>query len=396
MHKRERDARAGAAVQTPVYLDYQATTPVDERVLQAMLPWFREHFGNPHSTGYQQGRDAAAAIETARAQVAALVGGTPAGVIFTSGGTEANNLALHGALAAGPVGKRHMITAATEHGSILEICRGLADEEYDITILPVRENGLIDTAALTDAIRDDTALVSIMAVNNEIGVIQPLEEIGAICAQHGVLFHTDAAQAAGKIPIDVAAQRIDLLSIAGHKIYAPKGIGALYRRTQPPLPLEPLIRGGGQERGLRGGTLPTPLCVGLGAACAIARDEMAEETRRLAALRDQLLEGIRGRLAGVRVNGDLEHRIPGNLNLSFEGIAGADLLHVLGDLALSTGSACASGHQEPSHVLRGLGLSDVLADASLRIGLGRNTTAAEVAYAADRIVAEVTRLRKGA
>jgi len=356
MHRQERDARAGAAVQPPVYLDYQATTPVDERVLQAMLPWFREHFGNPHSTGYSQGRDAAAAIETARAQVAALVGGTAAGVVFTSGGTEANNLALHGALAAGPADKRHMITAATEHGSILEICRGLADEGYDVTVLPVRENGLIDPAVLADAIREDTSLVSIMAVNNEIGAIQPLEEIGALCAQHSVLFHTDAAQAAGKIPLDVEAARIDLLSIAGHKIYGPKGIGALYRRTQPPLPLEPLIRGGGQEQGLRGGTLPTPLCVGLGAACAIAGDEMAAEAARLLSLRQQLLDGICGRLAGVHVNGDLEHRIPGNLNLSFEGVAGADLLFVLGDLALSTGSACASGHQEPSHVLRALEL----------------------------------------
>ncbi len=393
MHRQERDARAGTAVQPPVYLDYQATTPVDARVLDAMLPWFREHFGNPHSTGYQQGRDAAAAIETARAQVAALVGGRAAGVIFTSGGTEANNLALHGALAAGPADKRHMITAATEHSSILEICRGLEDEGYDVTYLSVRENGLIDPAALSDAIREDTALISIMAVNNEIGVIQPLEEIGAICAQHGVLFHTDAAQAAGKIPLDVEAARIDLLSIVGHKIYGPKGIGALYRRTQPPLPLEPLIRGGGQEQGLRGGTLPTPLCVGLGAACAIAGDEMAAEAQRLLSLRQQLLDGIRGRLAGVHVNGDLEHRIPGNLNLSFEGVAGADLLFALGDLALSTGSACASGNQEPSHVLRALGLSDTMADASLRIGLGRNTTAAEVAFAADRIVAEVTRLR---
>lgn len=382
----------------PIYLDYQATTPTDPRVVEAMLPYFTERFGNPHSQQHAFGAAAAEAVETARGQVAALIGADPREVIFTSGATESNNLALAGVMRFQREvqgGRRdHLVTVATEHKCVLESAAQLEREGFAVTYLPVDRGGLVDLGRLEEAIGERTALVSVMAVNNEIGVIQPLAEIGALCRARGVTFHTDAAQAVGKIPIDVEAMKIDLMSISGHKIYGPKGIGALYVRRRPRVRLEPLFRGGGQERGLRSGTLPTPLCVGLGAACAIAGREMAAEAARLRALTDRLYRGVAENLPGTQLNGDPGRRVPGNLNLSFGGIDGDRLLDELKDLAVSTGSACSSAAVEPSYVLRAIGLDDALARASLRIGLGRFTTDAEVDFAVERLVTAVRRLRE--
>ena len=366
----------------PVYFDYQATTPTDPRVLEAMLPYFTDQFGNPHSTQHARGRAAAAAVEQAREQVAELIGATRPEIVFTSGATEANNLALRGVLGSQASRRWHVITCQTEHPSVLEVARQLEREGGRVTYLPVRPNGLIDLGELAQAIDAETVLVSIMAVNNEIGVIQPLAAIGELCRARGVLFHTDAAQAAGKIPLDVERQHIDLMSLSAHKLYGPKGIGALYVRRGLGR-LEPVLRGGGQERGLRSGTLPTPLCVGFGVACAIVQRELSSEAERLTELRKALLAGIQQRVPGVILNGDPDQRSPGNLNLSFPypGVDGESLLLELPELAVSTGSACASASSEPSHVLRALGRDDELADASLRFGLGRFTTQEEVAFA---------------
>jgi len=391
----------------PVYLDYQATTPVDPRVVEEMLPFFMEKFGNPHSRSHLYGWEAEDAVKRARGQIAALIGAEDKEIIFTSGATESNNLAIKGVarLYGNRRGraqpgqgnqkvKNKIVTCETEHKCVLEACATLEREGFDITYLPVTSGGLIDLDQLGDAVDENTSLVSIMAVNNEIGVIQPLAEIGAICREAGAFFHTDAAQAAGKIDLDVDAMNIDLMSITGHKFYGPMGIGVLYVRRRPRVRLAAMIDGGGQERGFRSGTLPTPLCVGLGKAAEIAAREMDEEAARLTALRDRFLGTIMKRLDGVHINGDMKHRIPGNLNLSFSGVQAEDLMAGLKDLALSSGSACTSASVEPSYVLKALGLSDALAVASIRIGLGRFTTEQEIDFAADTIAAEVDRLRR--
>jgi cysteine desulfurase len=380
----------------PVYLDYHATTPVDRRVLDEMLPWFSEKFGNPGSVTHAYGRDAEAAVERARGEVAALIGVEPREIVFTSGATESNNLALKGAAHFHrELGKDRVVTVATEHKCVLESAEALRREGFQVSVLPIDGLGLVDMAALAEAVDERTAIVSVMAANNEIGVLQPLAEIGALCRAKGALFHTDAAQAVGKVPIDVDATKIDLLSISGHKIYGPKGIGALYVRRRPRARLTPLFDGGGQERGVRSGTLPTPLCVGLGAAARIAAAEMAEEAERLLGLRRRFLAGIRARLPDVRLNGDAERRLPGNLNLSFPGASALALIEACPGLALSTGSACTAAEVEPSYVLRALGVPDDLAQATLRIGLGRYTTDSEVDFAVDALAAAARRLAQG-
>jgi cysteine desulfurase len=391
-----------AANTAPIYLDNQATTPVDPRVLDAMLPYFTRDFGNPHSTSHAYGHTAAAAVEAARAEIAALIEADPREIIFTSGATEANNLAIKGAAhfaRAHPEAGRqrdHVVTLTTEHKCVLESCAQLEREGFRVTYLPVEPNGLLALDKLAAALTDSTLLVSVLAAHNEIGVIQPLAEIGALCRARGVLFHTDAAQAAGKIPLDVGAMHIDLMSISGHKLYGPKGVGVLYVRRRPRVRLLPLIDGGGQERGLRSGTLPTPLCVGLGQAAAIAAEEMDKEALRLRALRDRLYEGLARRVPGLILNGDAERRLPGNLNLVIPGTEAPSLIEACASIAISTGSACTSARVEPSYVLRELGLPDALANASIRIGLGRFTTAAEVDFAIDALAAAAARLRNGA
>ena len=378
----------------PVYLDYQATTPVDPRVVEAMAPFFGDRFGNPHSRNHFYGWEAEEAVEKARAQIAALIGATEKEIIFTSGATESNNLAIKGVARFYRENKNHIVTVATEHKCVLEASAQLEREGFRVTYLPVAADGLLDLDQLKDAIDDGTSLVSIMAVNNEIGVIQPVAEIGAICREKGAFFHTDAAQAAGKIPLDVNDMSIDLMSISGHKAYGPMGIGVLYVRRRPRVRLEPMISGGGQEQGLRSGTLPAPLCVGLGLAAEIADLEMAEEATHLGALRDRFLGTLKARVPDTQINGDLESRIPGNLNFCFPGVQSEDLMAALRELAVSSGSACTSESTDPSHVLKALGLSDDLAYASIRVGLGRFTTEEEIDFAVDRIAQEVDRLRR--
>jgi cysteine desulfurase len=383
----------------PIYLDNQASTPIDPRVLAAMLPYFTEHFGNPHSESHVYGKNAMAAIEAARAEVARLVNADPREIVFTSGATESNNLALKGAAhfaRAYPPAKGaprdHIVVLATEHKCVLESAAALEREGFRVTYLPVEPSGLVSRDRLAAALSERTLIVSVMAAHNEIGVIQPLAEVGALCHAQGVLLHTDAAQAFGKIPLDVAAMQIDLMSISGHKVYGPKGIGALYIRRRPRVRLLPMIDGGGQERGLRSGTLPTPLCVGLGRAAALAAAELTDEAARLAMLRDRLQANLMRRVGGLRINGDTGRRLPGNLNLSFPGLTAAQLIEACPSLAISTGSACTSATVEPSYVLRALGLSDELANASIRLGLGRFTTAVEVDFAVDALAAAATRL----
>jgi cysteine desulfurase len=386
----------------PIYLDNQSTTPLDPRVLQAMLPYFTEHFGNPHSESHVYGKNAAAAIEEARADLASLVNADPREIVFTSGATEANNLALKGAVhfaraypLAGRPPRDEIIVLATEHKCVLESAAALEREGFAVTYLPVEPDGLVALDRLEAALGERTLLVSVMAAHNEIGVIQPLAEIGALCRARGILFHTDAAQAAGKIPLDVDAMKIDLMSISGHKMYGPKGVGALYVRRRPRVRLLPLIDGGGQERGLRSGTLPTPLCVGIGRAAALAAAEMAGEAVRIKGLRDRLQANLMRRIGGLRINGDTEHRLPGNLNLSIPGLTAPELIEACPSIAMSTGSACTSATVEPSYVLRALGLSDALANSSIRLGLGRFTTAAEIDFAVDALAAAATRLSDG-
>jgi cysteine desulfurase len=381
-----------------VYLDYHATTPVDPRVLEAMLPFFTERFGNPHSKQHAFGWDARDATDQARGQVAALINATAGEITFTGGATESSNLALKGAVAARRglgADANHVVTVATEHKSVLDVCLQFRQEGLDVTVLGVDAGGRIDLDALRAAVTPRTILVSVMAANNEIGTIQPLAEVGAIAHAHGALFHTDAAQAAGKIPLDVRAMQIDLLSLTAHKFYGPKGCGALFvRRTKPRLALVPQLAGGGQENGLRSGTLNVPGIVGLGRAAEICRLDMAEEGRRLGALRDRLLEGLRASVADVRVNGSFAHRLPHNLHVSFDGIEGEALVMALGDLAVSTGSACASGSQKISHVLEAIGATSDRAGASIRFGLGRTTTATDIEFAIDRVSAVVAALRR--
>ena len=380
----------------PVYLDYQATTPVDPRVFDAMRPYFSEMFGNPHSVDHVYGREVEEAVEKAREQVAALIGAEAREIVFTSGATESNNLAIKGAARFLKDRRNHVVTVATEHKCVLESVSDLEREGISSTVLPVKPDGLLDLDVLKQALTDNTALLSVMAVNNEIGVIQPLAEIGAICREHGVLFHTDAAQGAGKIPLDVAEMNIDLMSFSGHKIYGPKGIGALYVRRRPRVRLEPLFSGGGQERGLRSGTLPAPLCIGLGAACAIGKEGMANEATRID-FQARRLSWALGVSLPVQLNGHPNQRIPGNLNYRFDGIDAGDLLEaVAADVAASTGSACTSAEVEPSYVLRALGLSDEQAASSIRFGLGRFTTDAEIDRAASALITAARRLQRDA
>ncbi len=375
----------------PVYLDYHATTPVDARVLEAMLPYFTEVFGNPASSSHQWGWKAQEAVEEARRRVAALIGGTAREIIFTSGATESNNFAIKGVAATASEGRRHIVCSAIEHKSVLEGCKGLEKQGWTCTVVPVLPDGRIDLVALAGVVTEQTALVSVMAANNEVGVVQPLAEIAAIAHAKGALFHTDAAQGVGKIPVDVQAAQVDLLSLTGHKMYGPKGCGALYirRRTE----LAPLITGGGQERGMRSGTLNVPGIVGLGYACLIDKREMTVETARLASLRDRLLAGLRDRVGGVSVNGSMVHRLPHNLHVGFEGVDGASLLIGISDIAVSSGSACSSASATPSHVLLALFGPDHVPSATIRFGLGRHTTEADIDYAIEKFATVVKRLR---
>lgn len=382
-----------ANIKLPIYLDYQATTPVDPRVMDAMLPYFTEKFGNPHSRSHAYGWEAEEAVETARAQVAGLIGADAREIVFTSGATESNNLAIKGVAHFYGDRRKHIVTVQTEHKCVLDSCRHLEQEGFEVTYLPVQPNGLIRLEDLEAAVGEETMLVSVMAVNNEIGVIQPIAEIGAFCRARKIFFHTDAAQAAGKIPLDVNEMNIDLMSISGHKLYGPKGVGALYVRRKPRVRLHAIINGGGQERGMRSGTLPGALCVGFGAACEIAQHDMAADDERLRRLRDRLLDGLSD-IPDIYVNGDLERRFPGNLNISFAYIEGESMLMALKDLAVSSGSACTSASLEPSYVLRALGVDEELAHTSIRIGIGRFTTEGEIDYAVRTIHEHVGRLRE--
>ncbi|MGB8181349.1 MAG: aminotransferase class V-fold PLP-dependent enzyme [Stellaceae bacterium] len=380
----------------PVYLDNHATTPCDPRVVAAMLPWFSEKFGNPHSLTHAYGREAEQAVDQARAQLADLIGADPRELVFTSGATEANNMAVKGAARFHrQFGKDGVVTLATEHKCVLESAQALERDGFRVTILPVGRDGLADLDVLARAIDDQTAIVSVMAAHNEIGVIQPIKEIAALAHAKGALFHTDAAQAVGKIALDVGEHGIDLMSISGHKFYGPKGIGALYLRRRPRARIEPLFDGGGQERGMRSGTLPVPLIVGLGEAAVLAKAEMAGEAQRLLALRARFLTGLRAKVPDLVLNGNAGRRLPGNLNVSFPGLRAIDLIAACPGLALSTGSACTAADVEPSYVLRALGLGDALAAASLRIGLGRFTTATEVDFAVDTLATAALRRRSG-
>ncbi|HVC20042.1 MAG TPA: IscS subfamily cysteine desulfurase [Vicinamibacterales bacterium] len=377
----------------PVYLDSHATTPVDPRVLDAMLPYFTERFGNPSSRSHAFGWAADEAVERAREQVAALIGANLREVVFTSGATESNNLAIRGVAA--PKASGHVITAVTEHKAVLDPCRRLEREGFRVTYLRVGRDGLVDPDEVRAAIAADTILISIMAANNEIGVLQPIETIGRLARERGLLFHTDAVQAIGKVPFDVKALGVDLASISAHKLYGPKGVGALYvRRRHPRVEPVPLADGGGQERGLRPGTLNVPGIVGLGAAAELCRLEMRAETDRLRGLRDRLLGGLDARVPGLRVNGSMSERLPHNLNVAFPGVEGEALVMGLKDVAVSSGSACTSASIEPSHVLKGLGLSDDMARASIRFGLSRFTTEEEIDFAVDAVSRLVVRLRE--
>jgi len=377
----------------PIYLDYQATTPVDQRVLDAMLPYFTKEFGNPHSTSHIYGSRAHEAVEQARGEVAKVINAEPEEIIFTSGATEANNLAILGACRAlKSQGKSEVISVQTEHKSVLEPLKELEKEGFKIIILPVQKNGIIKIEDLKKALSSKTALLSVMAANNEIGVLQPIKEIAKLSHKHGALFHTDAAQAFGKISLNVKEDQIDLLSISGHKIYGPKGIGALFIRSG--VTILPISYGGGQEKNLRPGTVPTPLCVGLGKASRIAQDELISEPKRLLSLRNKLLNLLQNNLSGVIVNGDLSTRLPGNLNLSFKGVDSGPLLSSLKGIAVSVGSACTSDNTEISYVIRALDPEGTLPPANVRLSLGRFTTERDIEQAASEIIKAVKSLRE--
>lgn len=380
-----------------VYLDASATTPLDPRVLDKMLPYMMGSFGNPHSRTHSYGWESERVVERARAQVAALIGASPKEIVFTSGATESNNISIKGVahFYGKKPNKRHIVTTQTEHKCVLDSCRSLEAEGFDVTYLPVeRATGRIHMDTLEAALRDDTVLVSVMAVNNEIGTRQPIEEIGALCRQRKIFFHTDAAQMLGKLPIHVNDMNVDLMSISGHKVYGPKGVGALYVRRRPRVRLEPLFSGGGQERGLRSGTLPHHLCVGLGAACELAQQEMAYDTHWVHHLSERLQRGIVERIPEVVRNGDPQYNYPGCLNYSFAYVEGESLLMALKNVAVSSGSACTSASLEPSYVLRALGVDDELAHSSLRFGIGRFTSEKEVDFVLDLLEKHVTRLRE--
>ena len=376
-----------------IYLDYQATTPVDKRVIDKMIPYFGEIYGNPHSRNHSFGWEAEQAVEVARENVASIIGANPKEIIFTSGATESNNLAIKGLADFYADKKNHIITCVTEHKCVLESCRLLSERGFEVTYLQVNKDGLIDIKDLESKINDKTLLVSIMGVHNEIGVMQPLKEIGEICRKNSVFFHTDCAQAIGKIKVDVNEMNIDLLSISGHKIYAPKGVGALYVRRKPRVRITAMMSGGGQERGMRSGTLSPALCVGLGEACRICADEIDEESKRITKLKNIFLEGIQGECTDIFINGSEKNRVPGNINLSFAYVEGESLMMGIKNLAVSSGSACTSASLEPSYVLKALGVSEELAHTSLRIGIGRYTSEKDIRNAVKVIVNEVKRLR---
>jgi cysteine desulfurase len=382
--------------QKPIYFDYQSTTPLDKRVFEAMTPYFLDKIGNPHSRNHIWGFEAEDAIEEARYQIAKVIKADLKDIIFTSGATESNNLTLKGVMDFySQNNKNHVIVSKIEHKCILSTAHYLEEKGFKVTYLPVKENGIIDLDVLKSAITDKTALVSIMAVNNEIGVIQPLVEIGKICREKGVFFHTDAAQAIGKIHIDVNLMNIDLLSISGHKMYGPKGIGALYIRRKPRVKLLPQIHGGGQERGLRSGTLATPLCVGLGKACEIIEKEIDKDIEHAKELQKMFLDGLNGSLEKIYLNGDLEQRVANNLNISFAGVEGESLLLGINNkIAVSSGSACTSSSLEGSYVLRALGVEEDLAHTSIRIGFGRFTTKEDVKIALNCLIQRVKKLRE--
>ena len=380
-------------INNQIYLDYQATTPVDPRVVDEMLPFFTEKFGNAHSRSHSFGWEAEEAVEIARAQVARLINANPKEIVFTSGATESNNMAIKGFAHFYAAKKRHIITVVTEHKCVLDACRHLEEEGFKVTYLPVNTNGIIDLEQLKLAITPETGLVSVMGVNNEIGVIQPLAEIGKICREHGVFFHSDCAQAFGKIPLDVREMNIDLMSISGHKIYGPKGIGALYVSRKPRVRLEPIINGGGQERGFRSGTLPTPLVVALGKAAELARIEMEKDYQHVKYLSDKFYNAIVEKIPDVYLNGDKILRYSGNLNISFAYVEGESLISAIKELAVSSGSACTSSSLEPSYVLRAMGVDEDLAHTSIRFGIGRFTTEAEIDTAIDIVSKNIQRLR---
>ena len=388
-------AKISAEVKLPIYMDNHATSQMDPRVLQAMLPYFTDVYGNAASRNHQFGWTAEQGVDIAREQVAKLIGATSKEIIFTSGATESNNLAIKGVAEMYRERGNHIITQATEHKAVLDTCKRLEKSGYSVTYLAVKDDGLIDLEQLKAAFTDKTILVSIMFANNEIGVVQPVAEIGKLCHEKNVIFHTDAVQAVGKIPVDVQAMNIDILSLTAHKIYGPKGVGALYvRRRNPRVQISEQINGGGHERGMRSGTLNVPGIVGLGKACEIARAEMAEEAARLTQLRDKLKAKLEATLDYIHVNGNMEHHLPGNLNMSFVYVEGESLLMGINDIAVSSGSACTSATLEPSYVLKALGLGDDVAHSSIRFGLGRFNTEAEVDYVADKIIDVVQKLRE--
>ena len=381
-----------AQVKFPIYFDNHATTPVDPQVLDAMLPYLTAKFGNAASHSHTFGWDAEMAVETARKQIAALIGSSPQEIVFTSGATESDNLALQGVAKAYHAKGNHIITAVTEHRAVIDTCRHLEKDGHPITWLPVRADGLIDLDQLKAAFTPQTILVSIMAANNETGMLQPLEEIGALCRERGVLFHSDAVQALGRMPLDVNKFQLDLASLTAHKCYGPKGCGALYVRSG--VRLAPIIHGGGHEHGMRSGTLNVPGIAGFGKACEIALTVLPEESCRIAGLRNRLRDRLLAALDGVVINGSMEHRLPGNLNISFLNVDGETLMTAVKDVAVSSGAACHSEKIEPSHVLKALGLSDEAAGSAIRFGLGRFNTEAEVDYAAERFIDAVKKLRE--
>lgn len=377
----------------PIYLDYSATTPVDPRVAEKMIPFLVEHFGNPASRSHSFGWTAEAAVEEAREEVACLVNADPKEIVWTSGATESNNLALKGAANFYSGKGKHLVTVKTEHKAILDTCRELERQGFEVTYLDVQDNGLVDLDAFKAALRPDTILASVMFVNNEIGVIQPIAEMGEICREKGIIFHVDAAQATGKVEIDLSRLKVDLMSFSAHKTYGPKGIGALYIRRKPRVRLEAQMHGGGHERGFRSGTLATHQIVGMGEAFRIAREEMVEENKRIGALRDRLLKGLSD-IEQVFINGDLTHRVPHNLNISFAYIEGESMLMAIKELAVSSGSACTSASLEPSYVLRALGRDDELAHSSIRFTLGRYTTEEEIDFAVKLLHEKIGKLRE--
>jgi cysteine desulfurase len=384
-----------AGVTLPIYMDNHATTPMDPRVLDAMLPYFGKIFGNAASRNHQFGWEAEQAVDKAREQVAKLIGCTPKEIIFTSGATESNNLAIKGIAEMYRERGNHIITQVTEHKAVLDTCKKLERQGFEVTYLPVETDGLVSIERLKAAITDKTILVTIMFANNEIGVVQPVEEIGKLCHEKGIIFHTDGVQAVGKIPVDVQKDNIDVLSLTAHKIYGPKGVGALYvRRRNPRVQITEQINGGGHERGMRSGTLNVPGIVGLGAACKIAGAEMEAEAKRLAELRDYLKAKFEDALDYVHVNGNMDHHLPGNLNMSFVHVEGESLLMGINDVAVSSGSACTSATLEPSYVLKALGLGDDVAHSSIRFGLGRFNNKAEVDYVSDKVIDVVRHLRE--